>query len=118
VTPLIDHLLAERFGGAATKPAVTFVETAMPRTGMVVAMDAVAATAWIPDAGATVRLVSPLLRRPTPSASHAAIQPSGAFVVVSGRAAPGEFDAAIRGHNASRRSWLQHSPARQRRLRS
>ena len=107
VTPRIDHLLAERFGRAATKPAVTFVETSMPRTGVMVAMDAVAATAWNPDAGASMRLVSPLLRRATTTASHAAIQPSGPFVVVSGRAAPGEFDAAIRGTLAQLRGDLE-----------
>ena len=107
VTPRIDHLLAERFGRAAAKPAVTFVETAMPRAGVMVAMDAVAATAWNPDAGAAMRFVSPLLRRPTTTASHAAIQPSGPFVVVSGRAAPGEFDAAIRGTLAQLRGDLE-----------
>ena len=54
-----------------------------------------------------MRLVSPLLRRPTTTASHAAIQPSGPFVVVSGRAAPGEFDAAIRGTLAQLRGDLE-----------
>ena len=107
VTPAIDRLLAERFGRADTKPAVTFVETAMPRAGMLVAMDAVAATAWTPEPGTAARVVSPLLRQRTPRAAHAAIQRAGPFVVVSGRAAPGDFDDAIRGTLAQLRGDLE-----------
>jgi enamine deaminase RidA (YjgF/YER057c/UK114 family) len=109
VTARIDHLLAERFRKAQTKPAVTFVETAMPRAEMLVAMDAVAATGWVPDPGPATRVVSPLLRRVTPNASHAAIQRPGPFVVVSGRAAAGEFEAAIRGTLAQLRADLERA---------
>ncbi|MBA2353773.1 MAG: RidA family protein, partial [Acidobacteria bacterium] len=44
VTAAVDRLLAERFTGAAPA-AVTIVESRMPRAGVLVAMDAVAATA-------------------------------------------------------------------------
>lgn len=94
VTPRIDRLLADRFGSRETTPAVTIVETAMPRAGVLVAMDAVAATAWSPEPGAG-RLASAALPRRTARASHAAVQPSGPFVIVSGRAAPGDFEHAI-----------------------
>jgi hypothetical protein len=58
VTPQIDKLLAERFGAREPKPAVTFVETAMPRAGILVAMDAIAATAWMPEQGRGTRLAA------------------------------------------------------------
>jgi enamine deaminase RidA (YjgF/YER057c/UK114 family) len=96
VTPRIDRLLADRFGGRRTQPAVTFVETAMPRAGALVAMDAIAATAWTTTPGAATRVTVPALPRRTGRASHAAVQPAGPFVIVSGRAARGEFEPAIR----------------------
>jgi enamine deaminase RidA (YjgF/YER057c/UK114 family) len=107
VTPQIDKLLAERFGARKTKPAVTLVETAMPRAGMLVAMDAIAATAWIPEPGRGIRLAAAGLPQRTARASHAAIQPAGPFVIVSGRAAPGPFDPAIRETMAQLRGDLQ-----------
>jgi enamine deaminase RidA (YjgF/YER057c/UK114 family) len=106
VTPQIDRLLAARFARAGATPAVTFVQTEMPQSGILVAMDAVAATAWTPNPRGVLRLVSPRLRRRTPRASHAAIQPAGAFVIVSGRAAPGDFEQAIRGTLAQLRDDL------------
>ena len=107
ITPQIDKLLAERFGAGETKPAVTFVETAMPRAGILVAMDAIAATAWIPERAGATRLAAAGLPQRTARASHAAIQPAGPFVIVSGRAAPGQFDPAIRETMAQLRGDLQ-----------
>jgi enamine deaminase RidA (YjgF/YER057c/UK114 family) len=107
VTPQIDKFLAERFGARQTKPAVTFVETAMPRADMLVAMDAIAATAWTPEPGGAMRLAAAGLPQRTARASHAAIQPAGPFVIVSGRAAPGELDAAIRETMAQLRGDLE-----------
>ncbi|MEO8520450.1 MAG: RidA family protein [Acidobacteriota bacterium] len=107
VTPRIDRLLAKRFGGRRTRPAVTFVETAMPRDDVLVAMDAVAATAWMPVPGTATRLAAEQLPVRTPRASHAAIQPEGPFVIVSGRAATGEFEAALRGTMAELRADLE-----------
>jgi enamine deaminase RidA (YjgF/YER057c/UK114 family) len=95
VTPKIDSFLAARFGASKKMPAVTFVETEMPRPGMLVAMDAIAATAWTPPGGAT-RLAAAALPSRTARASHASVQPAGSFVIVSGRAAAGDFDRAIR----------------------
>jgi enamine deaminase RidA (YjgF/YER057c/UK114 family) len=107
ITPQIDKVLAERFGARETKPAVTFVETAMPRAGILVAMDAIAATAWIPEPAGAARLAAAGLPQRTARASHAAIQPAGPFVIVSGRAAPGQFDPAIRETMAQLRGDLE-----------
>jgi enamine deaminase RidA (YjgF/YER057c/UK114 family) len=107
VTPRIDRLLARRFGGRKAQPAVTFVETAMPRAGTLVAMDAIAATAWITPPGAATRLAVPDLPQRTGRASHAAVQPAGPFVIVSGRAARGEFEPAIRETLAQLRGDLE-----------
>jgi enamine deaminase RidA (YjgF/YER057c/UK114 family) len=96
VTPAVDALIAERFRGP-TLPALTVVETPMPRPGVLMAMDAIAATAWQPEPGRATRLAAEGLPRRTPRASHVAIQPEGPFVVVSGRAAPGPFEEGIRG---------------------
>ena len=95
VTPKIDRFLAERSGAGKKTPAVTFVETEMPRPGILVAMDAIAATAWMPPDGAT-RLAAAALPTRTARGSHASVQPAGPFVIVSGRAAPGDFEVAIR----------------------
>ena len=95
VTSQIDSFLAARFGASGKMPAVTFVETEMPRPGMLVAMDAIAATAWTPLGGST-RFAATALSTRTARASHASVQPPGSFVIVSGRAAPGDFDRAIR----------------------
>lgn len=107
VTGRIDRLLAERFGGRETQPAVTFVETAMPRAGTLVAMDAIAATAWTPAPGAASRLTAAALPQRTGRASHAAVQPAGPFVIVSGRAARGDFEPAIRETLAQLRGDLE-----------
>jgi enamine deaminase RidA (YjgF/YER057c/UK114 family) len=96
VTPQIDQLLRRRFRGQ-TKPAVTIVQTAMPRPGALVAMDAIAATAWRTDPGRPVRLTTGSLPQRTERASHVAIQPEGPFVIVSGRSASGDFEPAVRG---------------------
>jgi enamine deaminase RidA (YjgF/YER057c/UK114 family) len=107
VTPAIDSLLAERFGGRNRRPAVTFVETAMPQPGVLVAMDAIAATAWDRPAGEAARIVVSGLSQSTPRASHVAIQPASPFVIVSGRAARGEFEPAVRETMAQLRGDLQ-----------
>ena len=69
----------------------------MSRAGVLVAMDAVAATPRRPPAGVPVRLVVEGLPSNAGGGAHVAVQPEGPFVIVSGRAAPGEFDAAARG---------------------
>lgn len=110
VTPRIDRVLADRFGGRRTPPAVTFVEREMPRAGTLVAMDAmdaIAATAWRAAPGAARRLTVAALPQRTGRASHAAVQPPGPFVVVSGRAARGEFEPAIRETLAQLRRDLE-----------
>jgi enamine deaminase RidA (YjgF/YER057c/UK114 family) len=107
VTPHVDRLLAQRFGTGASQPAVTFVETAMPRPGILVAMDAIAATSWTPGSSGATRLVSAALVQRTPRASHAALLPPSAFVALSGRAAPGDFEPAIRETLAQLRGDLQ-----------
>ena len=95
VTASIDALLAERFG--ATTPAVTIVESRMPHAGVLVAMDAVAATSRPRSSGLSERIVVAGLRPAPGNGSHVAVQPEGPFAIVSGRAAPGEFEAAVRG---------------------
>lgn len=95
-TPAVGRLLAERFAGAS-KPAVTFVETAPARDGVLVAMDAIAATGLSARPGRAARIVVPGLPRQARDGAHVAVQADGPFVVVSGRAAQGEFDAAIAG---------------------
>jgi enamine deaminase RidA (YjgF/YER057c/UK114 family) len=96
ITPRIDGLLTEQWRGRERKPAVTLVESAMPRPGVLVAMDAIAATAPAGEPGRPAYFTAAGLPQRTPRASHAAIQPPGPFVIVSGRAARGEFDAAVR----------------------
>jgi enamine deaminase RidA (YjgF/YER057c/UK114 family) len=95
VTPAIDRLLAERFGGP-TQPAVTIVESRMPHAGVLVAMDAIAATPRQATAGTSERISVAGLPPTVGGGAHVAVQPDGPFVIVSGRAAPGEFDAAVR----------------------
>ena len=70
-------------------------------------MDAIAATAWTPEPGGARRLAAAGLPQRTARASHAAIQPAGPFVIVSGRAAPGEFDPAVRETMAQLRGDLE-----------
>jgi enamine deaminase RidA (YjgF/YER057c/UK114 family) len=106
VTPQIDLLLRQRFRGQ-TKPAVTVVETAMPRPGVLVAMDAIAATAWRTDPGKPLRLTTDALPQRTKQASHVAVQPEGPFVIVSGRSAAGDFEPAVRGTMESLRADLK-----------
>ena len=96
VTPAVDALLAATFGGRDLRPSVTVVESGMPRRGILVAMDATAAAAPAGAPGRAIRLAAADLPQRTARASHAAIQPAGPFVAVSGRAAPGEFEGAIR----------------------
>ncbi len=105
VTAAIDRLLAERFTG--TTPAVTLVESGMAVAGVLVAMDAVAATAKTPPAGTPARLIVEGLAPVGGAGAHVAVQPGGAFVIVSGRAAPGDFDSAVRATMAQLRADLQ-----------
>lgn len=106
VTPAIDRLLAERFTGP-TPPAVTIVESRMPHPGVLVAMDAVAATPRGTKAGAAERIAVAGLPPAIGGGAHVAVQPAGPFVIVSGRAAPGEFDAAVRATMEQLRADLQ-----------
>jgi enamine deaminase RidA (YjgF/YER057c/UK114 family) len=94
-TPAIERLLAKRFA-RGHKPAVTFVETAPARKGVLVAMDAIAATASGNRAGPE-RQVVPGLAKQARNGAHVAVQPQGPFVLVSGRAAQGAFEAGIAG---------------------
>lgn len=95
VAPAIDAVLAKRFPTAA--PALTVVETRMPRDGVLVVMDAVAVTGRKAPAGRPERVVLPRLPKNAGEAAHVAVQPAGPFVIVSGRAAQGDFEAAVRG---------------------
>ena len=95
VTAAVDRLLAERFSGAAA-PAVTIVESRMPHAGALVAMDAVAATPRRATGATSERIAVAGLAPTVGGGAHVAVQPEGPFVIVSGRAAPGEFDAAVR----------------------
>jgi enamine deaminase RidA (YjgF/YER057c/UK114 family) len=95
VTSAVDRLLGERFTGPVV-PAVTIVESRMPHAGVLVAMDAVAATSRSKAGGTSERIVVTGLRPPAGNGAHVAVQPEGPFVIVSGRAAPGEFEAAVR----------------------
>jgi enamine deaminase RidA (YjgF/YER057c/UK114 family) len=106
VTSEIEGLLRRRFRGKRT-PAVTFVETGMPRAGVLVAMDAIAATNWRTEPGTPMRLTTNALPQRTKRASHAAVQPEGPFVVVSGRSAPGTFAPAVRATMESLRADLK-----------
>ena len=106
VTPEIEGLLRRRFRGKRT-PAVTFVETAMPRAGVLVAMDAIAATNWRTDPGKPLRLTANVLPQRTKRASHVAVQPEGPFVAVSGRSAAGDFEPAVRATMESLRVDLK-----------
>lgn len=91
----VESVLARRFKDHR-KPAVTVVETAMPREGLLVMMDAVAATARPTGAARPKRVAIADLPRQHDRASHVAVQPEGPWVVVSGRAAPGDFEQALR----------------------
>ena len=106
VTPQIDRLLRQRFRGE-TRPAVTFVETAMPRPGVLVSMDAIAATDRRTDPGRPLRLTTNALPQRTKRASHVAIQPEGPFVIVSGRSGSGDFESAVRATMESLRGDLK-----------
>ena len=96
VTPAVDRLLAERFAKGTT-PAVTIVQSRMPQPGVLVAMDAVAATPRRATAATAERIAVAGLAATAGGGAHVAVQPEGPFVIVSGRAAPGEFEAAVRG---------------------
>lgn len=93
VTPAVDAVLAARLTGQAP-PALTVVESRMPRAGVLVAMDAVAATA--PGATTPTRLTVEGVPATAGRAAHVSRQPAGPFVIVSGRAAPGDFVTAVR----------------------
>jgi enamine deaminase RidA (YjgF/YER057c/UK114 family) len=106
VTASVDRLLAERFTGGSA-PAVTFVESRMPQPGVLVAMDAVAATPRRPATASSERIKVAGLSTTPGDGAHVAVQPHGPFVIVSGRAASGEFEAAVRGTMEQLRADLQ-----------
>lgn len=105
VTASVDRVLAERFGGAS-RPAVTTVASRMAGADVLVAMDAVAVTARREPTGVPARIAVDGLARTPGLGAHVAVQPAGPFVIVSGRAAPGDFDTAVRGTIAQLRSDL------------
>jgi len=97
VTSAVERLLAGRRARGASPPAFTLVEARMPRADMLVAMDAVAVTGRRPPPGTPLRLAVKGLAPAAAGGAHVSVQPQGPFVVVSGRAAPGEFEPAVRG---------------------
>jgi len=105
-TPVIERLLAERFAGEH-KPAVTFVQTAPVRKGVLVAMDAIAATASAGNQARPGRQVVQGLAKQARNGAHVAVQPPGPFAVVSGLAAEGEFEAGIAGTMEQLRAALE-----------
>ncbi len=105
-TPAIERVLAKRFAGEH-KPAVTFVETAPVRKGVLVAMDAIAATASRANQARPERHVVPGLAKQARNGAHVAVQPPGPFAVVSGLAAQGEFEAGITGTMEQLRAALE-----------
>jgi enamine deaminase RidA (YjgF/YER057c/UK114 family) len=95
VSASVDRVLAERFTGPV-KPAVTLVESRLPHAGALVAMDAIGVTRrsrTVPPERIVVTGLAPV----PGDGAHVAVQADGAFVIVSGRAAPGEFEVAVRG---------------------
>lgn len=105
VTPAVDRLIAQRF--TRTTPALTIVQSTMPHPGVLVAMDAIAATSRQQMPGAPARRRVDGLAPVPGQGAHVAVQPAGPFVIVSGRAAPGEFDVAVRGTMAQLRGDLE-----------
>ncbi len=105
VTPEVDRAVAVRFA-EGQRPALTVVEARLPGAGTHVAMDAVAATSRTVPPGKPARLVVDGVGRAPGAGAHAAIQPDGPFVVVSGRAATGSFKGAIEGTMAELRADL------------
>lgn len=91
--PVIEQLVAVR-RGTSVLPPLTVVESAPVRDGVLVAMDAIAAARI---SAFTRRVVAPALPPQTGAGAHVAVQAAGPFVVVSGRAAQGEFEAGVRG---------------------
>ena len=57
--------------------------------------------------GTSERIVVAGLRPTAGGGAHVAVQPEGPFVIVSGRAAPGEFEAAVRATMEQLRADLQ-----------
>lgn len=104
-TPAVAQLLSERF--AEHPPAVTIVESRMPKAGVLVAMDAVAATARPKATTPSERIVVTGVAAMADRSAHVSVQPEGPWAIVSGRAAPGEFDAAVRGTMEQLRGDLQ-----------
>jgi enamine deaminase RidA (YjgF/YER057c/UK114 family) len=91
--PVIEQIVAAR-RGTAVLPPMTVVESAPVRDGVLVAMDAIAA---VRSDAATRRVVVPALPPQSAAGAHVAVQTAGSFVVVSGRAAQGDFEAGVRG---------------------
>lgn len=94
VTPIADAAIAATFT-SAVPPAVTQVESRLPLAGAQVAMDAIAVTAR--PSGATLeRLAVTAVAASAGGGALVAVQPEGPFVIVSGRAAPGDLVTAVR----------------------
>ncbi len=97
--------LARRFTGAV-KPAVSYVVTALPHPGALVAIDAVAA---VSDAG-----VQQEVRRLRSSAlydagsAHVAVQPKGGLVFVAGHPKTGTVADGTESAMASLHQYLEH----------
>jgi enamine deaminase RidA (YjgF/YER057c/UK114 family) len=107
VVPAVDRALTNLRSQGASPPAVTIVESRMPRAGVLVAMDAVAVTTRATRAGAPERLAVSGLAPVPGGGAHVAVQPEGPFAIVSGRAAPGELETAVRGTMEQLRADLQ-----------
>jgi enamine deaminase RidA (YjgF/YER057c/UK114 family) len=94
VTPVVDAAIAATFT-SAVRPAVTLVESRLPLAGAQVALDAIAVTAR-PRGTTPERLRVAGAAAALGGGALVAVQPEGPFVIVSGRAAPGELVTAAR----------------------
>jgi len=100
-----DHF-AERFAGKA-KPAVSFVVTALPRQGALVAMDAVAVAEPTETSRERAVYRADALGG-VPRRGHVAVMPPRGKVYVSGQVAPGSLIEATRGTMESLHATLAY----------
>ncbi len=102
----VQAVFARRFNGPA-KPAASFVVSALPRPGALVALDAVAVSSLTTAHKEVKRLHCAVLPGPA-GAAHVAVLPAGGAIYVSGQAEPGELAEATRKTLESLRRTLTH----------
>lgn len=110
MTPAVEKQLAKTYAGDH-KPAVSFVRTALPEPGHLVAMDAVAVSDN-KNVVHAMRLPSQMKGQPSP----AAILPAGPRVYISGQAEKGDGTLADATRQTMRSlfdtlKWMDLSPA-------